>query len=1096
MAMTAYSGTMSASLNVPHSQNTAPVLEFRCLYTADVRRKQKRWQDGRLKFHTFNKRVMVYDEKSNFVGDTHWKGGLDFEEGEELELERGGILVEVGECIGRRDQDLTELVDKRVKEREGRVAAKIAHSSPSASFLRAQATPSGPAHLRPKPLNAMLTPSGHYGRAVVPNTSPFEERQAANRDENEPPAKRRRQHDASSSKNGYAQNLMGATLSLSSSKPSSTPIIRYEPFKARSIQQSASEAIDLTNDDEQERRASDARRRIAKEQRAAIERPPPRQKNLKRSPPAKGGYASNLTGTPLMLSRSDLTPAARTMMVKAQVQQRNFENEGSTSETEGSSAEAEPPPKRVSQLAKKPAVVQPSHQGIEESSEEEDWSMEIEPPPIVATEMASKPKVSSSNAIDQVGSISSTDEEEDSLIEVEPPPKKMPNKAAKTSKESTTLSRALEQATSSAVDSSPKRPSKMPKLQKVIPATKPMGALQANQSFQSLSSSPPRKVSTPLLQCGGSVNTSAVQKSSAVEPTLDRPMSALRIKSRPARKMMMLMNRPIPRPSASNISFESSRLTDRSSIKPTIGSNEVVLSQATIKLNAFCEKQQAELEARLSRTGSKPHLEDILSSDSDSGIDHQTVDLLLSRRVQPVQKQADPTRPVVPTPSLVDKRKSPNKPTQVPAGKRPAVSHELCTDVEDHGSSQTKEDASSLGSTSARNHHVMLNSEPSEPTPPIGKNPELKIDNSISGVASSVSKEVSSASQLMDEIAIPALETSDNLSRDLIKETRASKEPATTLGRLRTERLPATDVHKPLLEPGKTEGMAISNRLLEDEPDTADPEVLMESNAQDVKTDMQSSHGHGSLTSDNISFSNGESQELTTLIKPGGQTREQPSITPIPHWKAVEVREDVGGSMQSSTARFRAMISPSTPARKSPPRTSSPPIDLASHSVDPLKGEPATSEAAVMPVTMAAPKPLTHAEEALQGRPEPCIGPGFSSAGTSAALGTPDLAGDNARRGPPRARLANPATRGKSLQTLAASTVDTMNPLFNPMPPPVPRISLRTERSVTSDESSVDRASEGLREAPADGPWSREAFDLFGLQGPPRAETRPGIPAT
>ena len=64
---------------------------------------------------------MVYNDRSNFVGDTHWRKDLEFEDGEQLELERGGILVEVGECIGKRDQDLTELVDKRVKRTRGEV---------------------------------------------------------------------------------------------------------------------------------------------------------------------------------------------------------------------------------------------------------------------------------------------------------------------------------------------------------------------------------------------------------------------------------------------------------------------------------------------------------------------------------------------------------------------------------------------------------------------------------------------------------------------------------------------------------------------------------------------------------------------------------------------------------------------------------------------------------------------------------------------------------------------------------------------------------------------------------------------------------------
>ncbi|KAG4438334.1 hypothetical protein IFR05_006178 [Cadophora sp. M221] len=1071
MAMTAHPRTMSASLDVPHSQNTAPVLEFRCLYTADIRRKQKRWQDGRLKFHTFNKRVMVYDEKSNFVGDTHWKGGLDFEEGEELELERGGILVEVGECIGKRDQDLTELVDKRVKEREERAAAKVANASPT--FPRVQGTPSGSAHLRPKPLNAMLTPTGHYGRAFVPNTSPFEERQATNRNENEPPAKRRKQNDTTSSRNGYAQNLMGATLSLSSSKPSSTPTIRYEPFKARPVQPAASEAIDLAMDDEEERRASDARRKIAKEQRAAIERPPPRQKKIRKSPPAKTGYASNLTGTPLMLSRSVPKPLVRAITVQAQVQQRSFENESSASEAEDSCMEVGPPPRRVSHPVKKQAVARPRPQDIEQSSEEEeDCSINIEPPRKVAAEIARKLK-ESHQAKGQVDPDSST--QEDIFVDIEPPPKRVPDKAAKASKEPTARSRALEQHSSSTVDSSPRRPSKMPKIQDA-PAAKSIRPQQANRSFQSGPSSPPRlDYATPVLQRGGSFNTSAMQKSSAVEPTPNRPMSALRIKSRPAQKMMMLMNRPTPRPPALNTSFESNLQTAQSPQKPPTASNEVLLSQATIKLNAFSEKQQVELEAQLNRIGSKPLLGDVSFSDPDSGIDHQTIDLLLTRKAKPVQKQVETVRPVISKASLVDTRKSPNRPAGVPYGTEPKASYGQHAD-ENNGSSQTKDDTPSPRAP-VRKQHVLLNPGSSKPAPPMSRTQNPRMDRQTPAVASHVTEKVSPASIQVDETAITAPGTLGNPLRDRIEGTDlTSKEPTTTMQILKPERLPATDIHKPPLEPGKTDKMASSKEPFDDEPNTTDPEALKESTTRDVMTERQSSTTVHESPTGNVSLSC-ESEEC-----PAGQAREQSPVSPARKSKPVEVLDHIGGPIQSSTARFRAMINPSSSARKLPPRTASPPIESRNpHSLNPSKGEPAISEAVVKPT----PKSLALVEEELNGGPEPCSGPGFSSAATSAALSTPDLAGDGLRMGPPRARLANPATRGKSLQTLAASTVDTMNPLFNPMPPPAPRISIRAERSLVRDDSNVDRASERLREVPPDGPWSREAFDLFGLHGPP-----------
>ncbi|KAJ0384734.1 hypothetical protein COL922a_007736 [Colletotrichum nupharicola] len=97
---------------------SAPVHEFICLFTHDLKRKQKRWQDGRLKFHTFNKRIMVYGERGNFIGDMHWNEDFAFGEGEEFNLERGAVIVQVAECIGTKDQDLTDLLDKRARDVE------------------------------------------------------------------------------------------------------------------------------------------------------------------------------------------------------------------------------------------------------------------------------------------------------------------------------------------------------------------------------------------------------------------------------------------------------------------------------------------------------------------------------------------------------------------------------------------------------------------------------------------------------------------------------------------------------------------------------------------------------------------------------------------------------------------------------------------------------------------------------------------------------------------------------------------------------------------------------------------------------------------
>ena len=158
---------------MPPTQNTAPVLEFRCLYTHDLRRKSKRWQDGYLRFHTFNKRIMVYDVPRNFIGDSHWREDIIIQDGDELQLEKG-VLVQCGDAIGRLVQDLTPLFEKRrqVPERSPRYL-----TPPRASLVPTEGAIEVPTrHLRPKSLNALLgLPRGKYGRAILSSKSPYQE---------------------------------------------------------------------------------------------------------------------------------------------------------------------------------------------------------------------------------------------------------------------------------------------------------------------------------------------------------------------------------------------------------------------------------------------------------------------------------------------------------------------------------------------------------------------------------------------------------------------------------------------------------------------------------------------------------------------------------------------------------------------------------------------------------------------------------------------------------------------------------------------------------------------------------------------------------
>lgn len=166
------------ALSVPQSQNTAPVLEFNCLYTHDIRRKQKRWQDGFLRYHTFNKRIMLYDVPRNFIGDTHWKSSDTLQDGDEVTLERGGVIVQVAENVGRTETDLTEL-----RQSKNKASSEKGSSSPVRPSRAPAPAPSGnrgtPAlGLKHRSLNALLgTPKGPIGKVALPAKSPFEERQ-------------------------------------------------------------------------------------------------------------------------------------------------------------------------------------------------------------------------------------------------------------------------------------------------------------------------------------------------------------------------------------------------------------------------------------------------------------------------------------------------------------------------------------------------------------------------------------------------------------------------------------------------------------------------------------------------------------------------------------------------------------------------------------------------------------------------------------------------------------------------------------------------------------------------------------------------------
>lgn len=134
-----------------------------------------------MRFHTFNKRIIIYDVPRNFIGDTYWHEDEAVQDGDELQLEKG-ILVQVGEAVGSIEQDLTALFEKK-KQRQAASPGKTTTPPRPTLLASARSTAILLSQLRPKSLNALLgTPRGPHGRALVSTKSPYEHRQRGQND--------------------------------------------------------------------------------------------------------------------------------------------------------------------------------------------------------------------------------------------------------------------------------------------------------------------------------------------------------------------------------------------------------------------------------------------------------------------------------------------------------------------------------------------------------------------------------------------------------------------------------------------------------------------------------------------------------------------------------------------------------------------------------------------------------------------------------------------------------------------------------------------------------------------------------------------------
>lgn len=177
----------SSSLAVPATQNTAPVVKFRCLFTHDIRRKAKRWQDGFLRYHTFNKRVMVYDNTGYFIGDLHYRAPEGINDGDELELDKG-VLIQVCEPLERTETDISSLYKNKSQASPSRPG-----DAPPSSLRSAVPRSSLSSQQASRSLNDLL---GVKKTSVPQLPSPYEQRHrqrpASSHQPHERPAKRQR----------------------------------------------------------------------------------------------------------------------------------------------------------------------------------------------------------------------------------------------------------------------------------------------------------------------------------------------------------------------------------------------------------------------------------------------------------------------------------------------------------------------------------------------------------------------------------------------------------------------------------------------------------------------------------------------------------------------------------------------------------------------------------------------------------------------------------------------------------------------------------------------------------------------------------------
>lgn len=204
-----------------------------------------------MRFHTFNKRIMIYDVPRNFIGDTHWREDEAVQDGDEIQLEKG-VLVQVGEAVGSIEQDLTALFGKKRQKQAG--SPGMLTSPPQTTMGATARSALAPlSQLRPKSLNALLgTPSGPHGRAMLSAKSPYEHRQRSEHDNKEDcRANKRQRLDSSLVRNAETPLWVRTADSLGTSRDQRRQNPRAASFTSKNTKDTGLEIIEVSSSGEE-----------------------------------------------------------------------------------------------------------------------------------------------------------------------------------------------------------------------------------------------------------------------------------------------------------------------------------------------------------------------------------------------------------------------------------------------------------------------------------------------------------------------------------------------------------------------------------------------------------------------------------------------------------------------------------------------------------------------------------------------------------------------------------------------------------------------------------------------------------------------------